>query len=204
MKSSFLPKHFLYVSAVIALFAATPAQAVSFSDPAANWQGFYAGVQLGGTWGEFHSGPTGTGGDVSGGGHGGYNFQSGRWVFGGEADISGMSVPATSTTTTRFDEDWMMTFRGRAGYAFGRYLPYATAGLALTSTTWTSAAGSTTTLRTGAAAGAGLDAVISGNWTGRLEYLFTDVPNETVTVGGGTFTGGSTNHTMRVGVSYQF
>jgi outer membrane immunogenic protein len=185
-------------------FAARPAQAVSFSDPAVDWQGLYAGLHLGATWGYFNNGLTKTGGNVSGGGQAGYNWQSGHLVIGAEGDLSGMRVVADGPTTN-FNENWMATFRERAGYAFNRYLPYVTAGLALTGETWTvNGVGSKSGIRTGAAVGGGMDVMICDNWSVRGEYLYTDVPSQVVTIGGTGLAGGSSNHTLRAGVNYKF
>ena len=193
-----------FLLAALLLLAVSPAFALSLADPAANWAGAYALADVGGTWGNFFNGPTGTGGNASGVVAGGYNWQVDHLVLGGESDISGIHVPARSTAT-QFDEDWMMSFRARVGYSFGRYLPYATAGVGMTSTTWTvNAGGSSTNVRPGATVGGGLDAIISGNWFGRAEYLYTNVPNRTVHVGATTLTGGSDNSTVRVGIGYKF
>lgn len=189
---------------VLVSFAASPAFALDFSGPVSTWGGFYAGLDLGGTWGVFNNGPSGTGGDISGGALGGYNWQFDHFVLGGEADISGMRVLARGGGTS-FDEDWNMTFRGRAGYAIDRYLPYVTAGLALTSASWTiNNVGSNSDMRAGYVVGGGVDAFVCDNWFVRGEYLFSQVPNENVSVGGGILTGGSSNHTLRAAVGYKF
>jgi outer membrane immunogenic protein len=91
----------------------------------------------------------------------GYNFQSGPWVYGLEADFGyfgqrrtntnsvvlpantalggGGGVCGTSATTTcvgsystTVSTDWLLTVRPRVGFAWDRTLAYATVGLAVT------------------------------------------------------------------------
>src|ERR1700731_2993997 len=84
-------------------------------EPIYNWTGFYAGVNLGGAWGRSDLDTLVVGGfgppnqvlvsslDIlrlspngfTGGGQAGYNWQSGRWVFGLEADFSYFGLRAS-------------------------------------------------------------------------------------------------------------
>lgn len=94
-------------------------------------------------------------------------------------------VPVVATVGTTAGMDWLATFRGRAGYLVRPdLLVFATGGLALTNQSasysyvdnWIfngGAAGSSKTsqLAAGYAAGAGIDWIVSGNWTLRAEYL---------------------------------
>ena len=76
--------------------------------------------------------------DTSGGVVGGtlgYNWQMNQVVFGLEGDLdwsnirgSTAAVPCTTSCETR--NDWLGTARGRIGYAFDRWMPYVTGGLA--------------------------------------------------------------------------
>ena len=92
---------------------------------------------------------------IMGGGQAGYNFQFGHFVFGVEADFSGVATERTTTftsdeetdfffdslsTSTNFtslrtaETDWMASARARFGYAGGpgrRVLLYVTGGVAL-------------------------------------------------------------------------
>jgi len=94
-----------------------------------NWGGLYAGVNIGGAFGDV--------GGVVGGGQIGYNWQINQIVFGVETDIQFSGADDSSTLlvggTTLADKqelDWFGTFRGRIGYAWDRWLPYFTGGLA--------------------------------------------------------------------------
>lgn len=128
---------FLGIAGIVSLFA-TGALAADLAprpyvkapvivDPVYDWSGFYAGLNLGYSWGRssgtqsFIDTVSGTVlnsnavkfdmDGVIGGGQMGYNWQRDKWVFGLEADIQGSGQkgggsgvcpggPATSTTTT--------------------------------------------------------------------------------------------------------
>jgi outer membrane immunogenic protein len=80
------------------------------------------------------------------GGQAGYNLQFGRFVLGFEGDFDG--TPSSSTTKSlfvpafngdsgfsaerRFESDWIASARIRAGFAYDRFLFYATGGGAFT------------------------------------------------------------------------
>lgn len=196
-----------YLGVLFALLVTAPVHAATAG--AQNWTGFYIGGHIGATGGDFNNrplviGPTGESGDISGGFLGGYNWQRGNWVFGAEADYSQIDVSASSATSG-FEEDWTISFRGRAGYVVDRFLPYVTVGVGITEVTAKiTASGERSTSVAGVTAGAGVETFLNGNWFGRVEYLYTDVPETTQTVGASVVTGGSDNHTGRVAVGYRF
>src|SRR5688572_13103210 len=84
----------------------------------------------------------------TGGIQGGYNWQSGKIVFGGEGDFGAFSFDKSINTTGAFplvfagttyalsesaSTNWLLTLRGRLGYTvLPNLLLYATGGLALT------------------------------------------------------------------------
>ncbi len=196
---------------VLALAALSPATASAMPAPV-NWTGFYLGGNVGGTWGDFTNdsgvaGPNGTGGDVSGGVQAGYNWQMGSFVVGGETDFSWLGLEANSGSIGSFEENWQVTVRGRAGYAYDDFLPYVTVGAAFTDTDSARTTGSTVNnTHTGLAYGAGLEYMCdrSSGWSARLEYLNIDVPKESMTVNSLPFAGGSENNTMRAAINYHF
>ncbi len=179
--------------------------------PVYSWTGFYAGGHLGYAGGEFSNsipasaGPTGDAGSLMGGAQVGYNHQfGGPWVVGAEADFSLFDIKGSSAAGS-FTEDWMATLRLRAGYAFSRYLAYATAGVAFTHAEATRTGfGSGDSTIAGFTAGAGLEGKINERWSARLEYLYVSVPKERITTGGTTVVGGSDNHLARFGINYHF
>jgi outer membrane immunogenic protein len=138
--------------------------------------------------------------------------------------------------------DWFGTFRGRIGSTFiaPTFLAYATGGLAYgdvkttntvsgtnvtnpggqgvnggTILTPVSALVSSSTVRAGWTVGAGIEGVVSGNWTAKLEYLYIDLGNVsgsflTPIVGpsGGFLTSSYRSHitdnVLRVGLNYRW
>jgi outer membrane immunogenic protein len=147
-----------------------------------SWTGFYLGLNGGGGWGSSTWDRTGSF-DLSGGvigGTAGFNWQTGPAVFGLEGDMDWSGVSGTTAAgcaagcTTK--NDWLGTARGRAGYAFDRFLPYITGGLAfgdIRASTPGFAGASQTNL--GWTIGAGVEAAIVGNWSAKAEYLHVDL-----------------------------
>ena len=119
-----------------------------------SWTGFYLGVNVGGGWSNANSEFSTAGfpsfasvdnhmAGVIAGGQVGYNWQSGAWVFGVEADFQysgmkgGISAPCPAglcAGCASFDQNmpWFGTARGRLGYASAGWLIYATGGYAYT------------------------------------------------------------------------
>jgi outer membrane immunogenic protein len=109
-----------------------------------NWSGFYLGVNGGWEGGRSHFNFDGLGAmpgrfNASGwqvGGTAGYNYQIGHVVLGVESDIDWSNLNGSTTCpvtgfTCQTQNNWLGTVRGRAGYAFDRFLPYVTGGLAV-------------------------------------------------------------------------
>lgn len=277
-----------------ALAADLPAKAPVYTkapvyvDPGYDWTGFYVGGNVGYSWGNSNSTLSlidpGTGttlnstatkfhmDGVIGGGQIGYNWQSGKWVFGLEADIQAsgqagngsavcaggtaavlnsacaighigdttpFNVPAFPVTSNLAESlDWFGTVRGRiGGLVDPRVLLYVTGGLAygevgasntvgginitgpqgVNGSTLTSFTGafSNSSLRAGWTVGAGVEGVIWGNWTAKLEYLYIDLGNVSgsfvtplIAPSGAlavsTYTSHITDNILRIGVNYKF
>jgi outer membrane immunogenic protein len=201
------------------------------------WTGFYLGVNAGGGWSTANS-EFGTAGfpafanidnhmaGAIAGGQIGYNWQSGSWVIGVEADFqySGMkgSVNApcpAGICAASFDQDmpWFGTARGRVGYASAGWLIYATGGYAYTrleSSASASAGGITVGVqreenRHGWTVGGGIEAALGANWSVKAEYLYMDFGTRDSSW---TFTGLPTitdstrlhSNIVRGGVNYRF
>lgn len=209
----------------VALAADLPVKAPVYKAPVVaplyNWTGFYIGANLGGSFGHSSTDwtvagtPASTSHDMNGilgGFQAGYNWQTGSWVWGLEADIqatgqkgsSSLShtynlcavapCPVTNTMTLENKLPWFGTFRGRVGFTpADRWLVYATGGLAYgdvktnLTTTLTTGAGATesaSTTKTGWTVGAGVETAFAANWTVKVEYLYMDLGSA-----GNTFTG---------------
>lgn len=97
------------------------------ADLGGDWTGGYAGLSLGNA---------DISGDVSGddftyGIHGGYNYDFGQFVVGGELELDGMDVNLGGGASV----DRVARLKLKGGYDLGRTLIYVTAGLAEVDTT---------------------------------------------------------------------
>ena len=163
-----------------------------------------------------------------GGGQIGYNWQYGNLlgfsnvVLGLEADIQGSGLRDNRTCLgagdcvlagTQFDQKlgWFGTVRGRVGLATGPVLSYFTGGFAYggadTAASIIGAPGlssSTSNTLTGWTIGSGVEAALGGNWTGKIEYLYLDLGNQSGGVPG-VYAYGSDirEHIFRVGLNYR-
>ncbi len=193
----------LLIAAGVALTALTVPATAGILDPAPaypvrtpgmapiyDWTGFYVGLSGGATWGnaKWESDPDLTQGTVSGssglfGGTIGYNSQNlGPLIVGEELDISwrkfDFTIPAaTCGMTCDLKSNWFSTARLRFGYAIDRFMPYVTGGLSIGDFTARgvglpfNATGNVTFNWT---AGAGLEFVVAGPWSGKVEYLYVN------------------------------
>lgn len=134
----------------------------------------------------------------SGGGTVGYNHQSNNWVVGAEADFGFLSGTPTATGTATYPccapsaftvtqtsrNRFLMTARGRVGYAFNNVLFYGTGGLAVTrinyaelfTDTFATARETGAFIRTkaGWVGGGGFEYKATAKWSIKGEYLFED------------------------------
>jgi len=161
---------------------ATTQVAAQQASPA--WNGFYAGLNAGGMFGNTSAsfaGPAGPGGfsgagsGFVGGAQAGYNYQIGSFVVGLEGDIQYADFGGDD----RFDfdgdgildddfntSDWFGTVRARAGVAFDRALIYATGGFAFAdnATGWT--------------VGGGLEYAFTNNLSAKIEGLYVNLDQD--------------------------
>lgn len=172
-------------------------------------------------------------------GFGGLGGPGGGIVVGVEADADYVDLSSSRTyvggglsSNFRDNSDFLGTFRGRIGYAFGQFLVYGTGGLAFGETDiheyFANAVGGPTTffgrrnrIDTGYAYGGGFEYALPANSflnffhssavTFKAEYLHYDLGRSTITVAGlptsrGSYTSRVTNDTdvARVGINYKF
>jgi outer membrane immunogenic protein len=205
-------------------FVATPLTAFPV------WSGWYAGIAGGGGWGQaeqsdpfpFTSGRY----DISGGlvgGTLGANWQSGSWVFGLETDLSWANIEgstrgiggacAGAPRNCESEIRALGTARGRVGLAWNNVLPYVTGGLAYADVHGAEgvagAGGAGSKWVTGWTVGAGVEAMLAPQWSGKLEYLYVDLGNKHIfnnTFGGAVFQESLdiTAHVVRVGLNYKW
>ncbi len=184
--------------------------AFSATSAPSNWTGAYGGVHFGfgfaNNFPPFNtlSGATG----VIGGIQGGYDYQIQNFVIGGAADLSLSTVGKTDLPAAlQGTQNWMGSLRVRGGVLpMDNVLAYATVGLALGGASLNqNGIGDTRTL-TGITYGLGGEVTFTRNWTGLLEYRYTDFGTQTYSVGAPAtlVSGGQTGHTLRAGVNYRF
>jgi len=227
-RSLFLGAAFTVATISSGFAADLPAKAPMYSPPPPaigyNWTGFYVGFNVGYGWGEVddrvnplpspaafnaapftvRSSPDG----FLGGIQLGYNWQSGSFVYGLEADFQGAGIKDTGVRTplataagvpmagwnsrVTAEVDWFGTIRARLGFTpIPELLVYGTGGFAYgdvkvsSLTTFTPAppftyAGSSSSTETGWTVGGGLEYGF-GNWSAKVEYLYVSLamPNHT-------------------------
>lgn len=196
--------------------------------PPFDWTGLYVGINGGGEWGK--STQTQLGGPilnpadfhVSGGHVGGtlgFNMQIDWMVIGLEGDLDWASIGGSSPCpspgfTCSIHSDYVGTIRGRVGYTWLGWMPYATAGAALgdLKESFSPSIGTligTTTNRVGWTAGGGVQYAFDRSRSAKVEFLYVNF---------GTFTCGVactgiatrslditlTEEIARFGINYRF
>jgi outer membrane immunogenic protein len=221
------------------------------SRPTASWAGFYVGSHFGcatydtPTPATFVDATPGTGGfgartedstGCYGGGQIGYNFQlANNIVLGIEGDASFANISSFNTFGTISNGEFETvgwesrlqsfgTLRGRVGYAYGQWLPYATGGWAwgrnrlsvpgnavhVTPLPPVGASEDTQT-HSGWTLGGGVEFAINSNWSWKAEYLYLGLNGKTYAVGLGDDGPTSSTtldsfgvHTFKTGLNYRF
>jgi outer membrane immunogenic protein len=201
------------------------------------WSGFYGGVNIGYSWGRhrndwFVSGVAFSESEdmngIIGGVQWGYNWQLGNYVLGTESDIQAsgqrgstfycLDVACTTTANVEHRLSWFGTARTRLGVLpLQQLMLYVTGGVAYgqvrSDYTFTGLATGTVSVRdprVGWTVGAGIEGMLSRNWSAKLEYLYVDLGKYTVTqltpAGATVFSLDSRvdDHIVRLGVNYRF
>ncbi len=204
-----------------------------------NWGGPYAGVSIGSIWGSSPAtavAPATGSSDADYAGYlagvlAGYNYQIGRIVAGVEGDFGSSNARGAKACPNQFyfscesDLEQMGSLTARLGYGWGRALFYGKGGWAFgdvavgmhSNPNTTQLADGTplaTTLSTakwenGWTVGGGMEFALTERWSGKLEYMHTELGKELFTVDklGGVsqvVSAPSDNDTVRVGVNYHF
>jgi outer membrane immunogenic protein len=179
-----------------------------------SWSGFYLGLNGGGGWGR-SSWSTTNGFDVSGGligGTAGYNWQAGSFVFGLEGDADWSNIKGRTIIGCplgcQTENTWLATVRGRVGYAFDRFMPYITGGVAFGDMrARTPGFAGVSSTETGWAVGGGVEFAIYMNWTAKAEYLYVDLGRLDCGLACGAVAPNSVawrSNIARFGVNYRF
>jgi outer membrane immunogenic protein len=188
---------------------------------------------------------------VAGGFFGGCNYQVGAWVFGAEGDMTWMNMEGQafnpngpSATTVRgvggavfavppgayisAKENWLVTARGRLGYAVDKWLLYATGGgawMKINSAESVTPTGiipgntggpaftfdTQSDTRSGWTVGGGIEYMLPYNWIIRAEYLYVQIPSYTTFTPGvsperakNVTAGQLSDNIVRFGLAYKF
>lgn len=193
-------------------FAADAVEEVVISDPAYNWSGVYVGGALG--WASIGYDELENDYDdrrddgFAGALYVGYNFQMDNLVFGVEGDLNFRTAEPEDPNTNPFSQNLGGSVRGRIGYAFDRFLPYFTAGVAIADFeadhdgNGDDVADKT---MTGYAVGGGIEWAATDNIILRAQYLYSDFGKDTF-----EFSGSHEHeydvrtHDFLVGAAYKF
>jgi outer membrane immunogenic protein len=170
----------------------------AFVAPVFTWTGFYVGINAG-----YGSGNIDTDGFLIGGTLG-YNLQTGSFVWGIEADLD-YSAMKGSGGGVETKVPWFGTVRGRIGYAFDRFMPYITGGLAAGQIKMDTGAGTDKETKYGWTIGAGVEWAFLASWSAKIEYLYADLGEASCGVAAcaGTDVSFKTN-IIRGGLNYRF
>lgn len=193
-------------------------KAPAYIAPINNWTGFYIGLNGGGAWGSSRWSGLGNHFDVSGGlvgGTIGYNWQFGTWVVGLEGDIDWANIKGSTPcggVTCETKNEFLSTIRGRVGYTFDRWMPYATGGVAIGNIKATMPGFATVdNTNAGWTVGAGVEYAFAPNWSAKVEYLYVDLGSidcGTSGVNSCSFAAGNkvdfTTNIVRGGVNFRF
>jgi outer membrane immunogenic protein len=201
--------------------------------PLFTWAGAYIGASVGGIWADdqitdldgfraFQTFSLKSAG-VIGGGVLGYNFQSGSFVYGVEADLGGISWNKTigepgpalaSAASNHLGSGFYSDVTGRIGFTASDTLFYAKGGWAMfdgkASVTNVELGTVSTGNFNGWTAGAGIEYAFANCWSAKVEYQHFDFGSQTATLVNpkfGTsfrFSNDLTADAVKIGVNYHF
>ncbi|BCM20511.1 outer membrane protein [Mesorhizobium sp. J8] len=225
-------KFLLATAFVLGLVSAASAADVVVEPGASayNWSGVYVGGNIG--WSRLKSDwhdidDDWTGGSFDAGSDGvllggviGYNHEfANNVVIGIEADLAYTSnsrsfdAPDSGRVDLTNKMNLFGTVRGRLGYAYDRFLPYVTGGLAVANFKhqWTETGDAPDSwpdfggTDAGWTAGAGIEYALTDHWTAKAEYLYADFGDVTSrNQEGFRMRVDRSVNTVRFGVNYKF
>ena len=191
-----------------------------------SWNGFYAGLNAGGMFGNTSgsfAGPAGPGGfsgagsGFVGGAQAGYNYLLGPVLLGAEIDFQGSTMKGGVTggagpsfISASSTMPWFSTFRVRAGYPVGSVMPYITGGAV-----WGHQRLSGFDSQFGSfdssnnfwtyTFGGGVEGRLNERWSAKLEYLWIGTPDTPLSAPATTsISERSIGNLVRVGFNYRF
>jgi outer membrane immunogenic protein len=188
--------------AALAVAVASPAAAADLSRPYYGnaqavqptlipgfvWTGGYVGAQVGYNWSSVDWDQTGSfdAHGVSGGLHGGYNWQVGQFVYGAEAQVNWTNADGSrgcAGVTCSADVNWGGDIRARAGYAFDRAQIFGAAGVAYANVKTRDTVSSGNADLFGFTLGIGGEYAVTQNIIAGVEYKYTWFGDDNVNAG---------------------
>ncbi|WP_333823876.1 outer membrane protein [Pinisolibacter sp.] len=182
---------------------AAPAYGYATPAPATNWNGAYVGAHAGHAWGP----ATLNGTQV--GVYGGLNTTVGQNVIAGvegDLNVSGQTASRmVGGNLYKYSSDWNASIRPRIGIGFDKVMPYATAGIAFADDSLKALGTSTSTVKIGYAAGAGVEAQATDHISVKGEFIHMGFGRSTHALPGGLAARSSVNsNILRAGAAYRF
>ncbi|MGU3574864.1 outer membrane protein [Brucellaceae bacterium C25G] len=175
--------------------------------PQLGWAGGYTGLHLGYGWNTFKTNKAGVGNIKSDkfkmGAFAGWNFQQDNIVYGVEGD-AGYSWAKKTVGTIQAKEGFEGSLRARLGVDMGVVMPYVTGGVAGAQIKLSDETSDTSKFRVGYTVGAGLEAKLTENVLGRVEYRYTDFGNKNYSLDSGNIKSKLQTNDIRLGVAYKF
>jgi len=174
--------------------------------PVSTWAGPYAGLYLGYGWDHFKTDtPAGSvhADGITGGAYGGYNWQSGSWVYGVEGDL-GYADASHTSGGLNVKQGIDGSLRGRIGWAADPFLTYITGGYAATDSKLSGGGYSDSSMLNGWTLGAGVETKLTHNMTARIEYRYSDYGSHTYDLGGTGYRSSLNTNEVRVGLGFKF
>lgn len=225
MKTHILAAALLIGSSTFAVAADAVVEEVVIVDTAYNWSGVYVGGQVGYAFeGRADYDYADTDYDYEndldgfiGGAYVGYNYQfSNNIVLGGEADIvwgnlKDSEIAGDGDYVGETKLEWMGSVRARLGYAFDRFMPYVTGGVAFGHAKFDETEigddyhGKADFDLTGWTLGAGAEYAVTDNWILRGEYRYTQFNEKNFTTSeGADYSVDVHTNDFRIGAAYKF
>ncbi|WP_245515092.1 outer membrane protein [Jiella endophytica] len=175
------------------------------------WSGPYAGAFVGYNFARFRDagGASFDGDGFVGGVYTGYNFEAAPIVYGIEADIGGSGVDGSGFSPSLGgdvdgEQNVFGSLRGRVGYQADPFLVFATGGVAASRNELSLNGASDSKTHIGYTVGAGVEAKISDDLSGRLEYRYSRFGDETYDLGNTSVSSGFDEHSIRAGIALKF
>lgn len=138
----------------------------------------------------------------------GHNWQVSRFVLGveGAATYIGGTEKGTHPTlgAVSADAKWTVAAKARAGVPIGNFLPYLSAGIAVSEHGLEVGGDRQTSVQVGPVLGAGVEVALKDKWRIRADYSLTGIVNDTSRFNGTSVRRQSGNQRLMLGLSRSF